>query len=98
MSQSAPPSSVTEVSESVVASEAQASATAQEQSSEPNPTDAPIQAQAQPPRKIDENTDINTLTDEEIRQLNEQAVTNAMQVQDKRVGFTACVTRSVPRC
>jgi Cu/Ag efflux protein CusF len=96
MSQSTPPSSATQVSEPVVASETQGSA--QQQPTEPSQTDTPIQAQPHPPRKIDENTDINTLTDEEIRQLNEQAVTNAMQVQDERVGFTASSTRPLPRC
>jgi hypothetical protein len=55
----------------------------------PSHTDVPVQTQPAPPRKIDENTDINTLTDEEIRQLNEQAVSNAMEVQDERVRETS---------
>jgi hypothetical protein len=48
-------------------------------------TDPPIQAQPTPPRQIDENTDLKTLTDEEIKQLNEMAEQSAMKVQDERV-------------
>ena len=87
MSPSTPISSASQVDESVAASEVPGSA--QGQAPEHSQTDVSIQAQPQPPRRIDENTDINTLTDEEIRQLNEQAVTNAMQVQDARVSDAA---------
>jgi Cu/Ag efflux protein CusF len=86
MSQTNSSKSMTSNSESVNVGET--TGIAQEQSTGPTRTDAPIQAQPSP-RKIDETTDINTLTDEEIRHLNEQAVTNAMQVQDERVSFAS---------
>lgn len=47
--------------------------------------DEPVQAQPAPPRQIDENTDLKTLTDEEIKHLNEMAEQSAMKVQDERV-------------
>lgn len=50
---------------------------------EPSSSDEP--REAVPAREINENTDINTLTDEEIRRLNEQFEQDATRVQDDRV-------------
>jgi hypothetical protein len=56
---------------------------APQSSATPAPTDS--EQQSVPARAIDENTDLSTLTDEEIRRLNEEALNNAQQVQDERV-------------
>jgi len=45
----------------------------------------PLPTQSAAPRQIDENTDLKTLTDEEIKQLNEMAEQSAMKIQDERV-------------
>lgn len=50
---------------------------------EPSSSDEP--REAVPAREINEDTDINTLTDEEIRRLNEQFEQDATRVQDDRV-------------